>query len=148
MRTDGVVTNSVSYLDTEAAMLINKGTVSRRLTCRRRIHGFLWIQSVVNNTSVWPAVRQFRLDFRLRQRIISHVIHRWKGLWKYYPSDTFGILYDLTGSINSRWRTADQNFTLNIIIITQLVTRHKSITISDESQTRNRRVSLAERATV
>jgi len=35
-----------------------------------------------------------------------------------------------------------------IIIITQLVTRHKSITISDESQTRDRRVSLAERATV
>jgi len=35
-----------------------------------------------------------------------------------------------------------------IIIITQLVTRHKSITISDESKTRDRRVSLAKRATV
>src|SRR5664279_2445855 len=41
------------------------------------------------------------------------MIHHWKGLRKLNPNDPLGILYDLTESRNSRWRTPDQNFNLN-----------------------------------
>ena len=37
------------------------------------------------------------------------MIHRWKGLRKLNPNDPLGLLYSLTGSRNSRWRTPDRN---------------------------------------
>ena len=44
------------------------------------------------------------------------MIHHWKGLHKFYPTETSGILYNLTGSRNSRWWTPDRNFHLNTYI--------------------------------
>src|SRR5664279_1147325 len=44
------------------------------------------------------------------------MIHRWKGLGKLNPNNAFGILCDLTGSRNSRWRTPDRNFNFNTYV--------------------------------
>jgi len=54
------------------------------------------------------------IDFCLIDSELNSMSYSWKGLWKFYPSKTLGILYDLTGSRNSRWRTRpDRNLTLN-----------------------------------
>ena len=59
------------------------------------------------------------------------MIHRWKGLHKFYPNNTLGILYDVTGSRNSRWRTPNRHFHLNKYISACM--QHKNRILKAES---------------
>jgi len=58
--------------------------------------------------NLFLASSKFQL-FLPQTAIMWLVVHPWKGLRKLNCTDPLGVLHDVTGSRNSRWRTPDRN---------------------------------------